>query len=797
MNSDWLRWLLDVDVIPRDSDSLRLAWERPWPNWLWALLIIAAGVFAVWSYSRLAGNRVGRGILAGARFLIIFLVLILLGGPLLELPRETVEQDWVIFLADRSASMTIKDAEGASAAVTHRSSRDEQLRRALSTQSDVLSKLDRDRHMVWMGFHTGAFNLQGATTSETENETTNTEVAANPVPELGDPSGRRTNITGALEQVLQRAAARPVSGIVLFSDGRTDLPPSRVTAIVRRLQADAIPVHVVPLGSADPVGDLAVRRVDAPRRAFVRDKVPVVVELDRLGTVRDQGGFVKLIDPSTNEEFDRIEIPAPSGDGSQPEQLTLTAEPQLAGEATWQVVVETAQADLIPENNLKPFQIELIDRPLRVLYVEGYPRWEYHFVKNLLVREKSIESSVMLISASSDFAQEGNVPITRLPRSTEEFAQYDVIILGDVPATFFSPEQLEMVRAHVADRGAGLLWIAGERNLPATYAGMPLADLLPMRGSLNLQPLDEALTMTPTPLAERLGVLRLTSSTDRDSGWPQELANPATGWSQLYWAQRIEPGNLKPAAEVLAQSAPNQSGTQYPLVLNMRYGTGQSIYVATDEIWRWRYGRGEYYPNQFWMQMIRMLGRESLTNAGDPAVLEVNPRRVATGQPMRIELRVLDAQLMQAQRPTILVVLETEDGQRFAEIELRRVDGTEDRYAATYLPDAAGSLRVRLADPTLARLNMQTAVEVFAPDDELRRPETDHETLASLASSTGGRVIQPDELSQLLDPQVLKNRSVRTRNPLTESIWDSPLAFILALVALTAEWIGRKIMRLI
>ena len=45
------------------------------------------------------------------------------------------------------------------------------------------------------------------------------------------------------------------------------------------------------------MGDLAIRRVDAPRRAFVRDKVPVVVEIDRLGDAADGlRGKIQLVD---------------------------------------------------------------------------------------------------------------------------------------------------------------------------------------------------------------------------------------------------------------------------------------------------------------------------------------------------------------------------------------------------------------------------------------------------------------------------------------------------------------------
>jgi len=806
MNSPLLRWLLDVDLIPTGSESLQFAWERPWPAWVWSVLLVIVALFALWSYTRLTGNRFWRGLMAGARAVLIMLVLVLISGPMLQLPRETVEQDWVLVLADRSQSMTIADGASQVNQSTGRMTREQQLRGAMDKQAEVLKFLATQRHVVWMGFHFGAFDLAGKGIEASgdqgiENSASTPSNASAALPDLGTPDGRRTDIESALDQALQRAAARPVSGIVLLSDGRTDAPPSR--ALLRRLQAEAIPVFVVPLGSNEPLGDLAIRRVEAPRRAFVRDKVPVVVELDQLGSaIKSAGGTVSLIDEATGQELDKKQIVP----GETTESLTLTAEPQLAGEATWKVVINTTEPDLIPENNLKPFNIELIDRPLRVLFIEGYPRWEYRFVKELIRREKSIESSVMLISADRDFAQEGNVPITRLPRSPEEFAAYDVVILGDVPAGFFSPEQLGMIRGHVADRGAGLLWIAGERNNPQSYVSTDLADLLPMRGSLELQPIGTPVTMQPTPLAERLGVMQLVSGGQvagvgaaspegSMAGWPNELADPSFGWNRLFWAQRIEPGALKPAAEVIAQTVQLFGQTPLPLVMSMRYGAGQSIYVATDETWRWRYGRGELYPEQFWLQMIRLLGRESLGSAGDQATLDASPRRVASGQPMRVELRVLDAQLLQTQRSSVAVVLETEDGVKIAEIELRKVDGTEDRYAATYLPEAPGSLRLRVDDPSFAALNLQAPVEVYSPDDELRRPETDHELLRNLATSTGGKVLTTDQLADL--PQLLPNRSVTTMNPLSEPIWDSPLALILALALLTFEWIGRKVLRLV
>ncbi len=770
MNNDLVRWLLDVDAIPKDAAGVELAWERPFAAWIWVLLIVTALAFAVWSYSRLSGPVVLRRALAAIRFVLLLVVLIIFAGPLLKQPRETVEEDWVLVLADRSRSMEIADVQEAG----QRLSRDQQLRRAVDGSADLWERLGRERHLVWLGFHSGAFNLAA-------------DEAGSARVDLGTAAGEQTSLGAAIGQALQQAAARPVSGVVVFSDGRTTDPPDR--SLVRQLQAEGIPVFVIPLGSPVPIGDLAIRGIEAPRRAFIGDKVPVVVEIDRLGAFDGETpATIRLIDQGTGEELDRVQL----GPGDDTQRVTLTADPTLVGEANWQVVLEGEKPDLIPDNNAKPFVIELIDRPLRILYVEGYPRWEYRYLKNLLVREESLDSSVMLLSADRDFAQEGNQPITRLPRSPEEFAQFDVIIIGDVPGNFFSLDQLEMIRSQVADRGTGLLWIAGDRSTPRSYAGSSLADLLPVRGSLALAPIGQPVNMRPTALADRLGVLQLRI---RDEvGWPVDLSDPSYRWSRLQYAQLLEPGRLKPTAEVLAETSQEIDGTALPLVVRMRYGAGQSIYVASDEIWRWRYGRGEVLPEQFWIQMIRMLGRESLTGAGRRGSLEVAPRRVALGQPVRIDLRLLDAELADTRRSSASAVVVDAEGETLTEVELRRLGADEERYAATYLPGTTGALRVRLEDPTLSGVDLEAVVEVFAPEDELRRPETDHPLLAELAESTNGRTLAPAQLNEL--EELLPKRSVRTLNPLTERIWDTPLFFGLIVLLITLEWIGRKAARL-
>src|SRR5690606_16936658 len=99
----------------------------------------------------------------------------------------------------------------------------------------------------------------------------------------------------------------------------------------------------------------------------------------------------------------------------------------------------------------------------------------------------------------------------------------------------------------------------------------------------------------------------------------------------LRWVQGV--GALKPAVEVLAQVS-GPEGSEAPLILLQRFGAGRSLYVATDDTWRWRYGRGELYFEQFWIQLVRLLSRQRLDQSGAGVRLAVSQRQVGVEEPV-------------------------------------------------------------------------------------------------------------------------------------------------------------------
>ncbi len=790
--NELLARLLDLDTLQFGGEGVAFGFDRPIPAWVWVTIGAAALVAAWLSYRRMDGPVWARSVLASLRALALVGVALLISGPRLVERSETIERDWVLVLVDRSASMSIGDApalrEGG-----ERRSRDEQLRDALRESWPMWRELGRDREIVWLGFDAGAYDLSvararggGAIESVT----------------LGDAEGKRTSLASALAQALRRSAARPLSAVVVMSDGRSLDEPSR--AALRQLQAERIPVHALALGSERPVGDLAILRTEAPEVAFVDDVAPVTVELSRTGAEGEGVATARLVDKATGKVLAEREVRL----GDEPQEITLSHKPEQAGEATWVVEVTTASGDdLIEANNAVETRVRLVDRPMRVLHLDGYPRWEQRYLKNLLIRERSIVSSSLLLAPNRRYLQEGDVELDALPDSPERWAEYDAVVIGDVLPGVFTLQQLENLREHIASRGAGLIWIAGPGATPNAWFDTPLADLLPVSASAGVVgPIGEPVVAAPTPTAERLGVLRLGISAD--DPWPTDLSDPSAGWSILRWAQRIPTEAIKPAAEALAVSRPvadEFADESYPLVLSMRFGAGRVLYVATDEIWRWRYARGEILPERFWVQMLRFIGRESLSRAGRSATLSVSPRAAVVEQPVRVSVELLDQSLMDAGLASVAVRLErrAEPGETDAPAPVElvlRPDASEGRagarrYSATWLPTESGTWRVRPIEPALAGMGLDADLVVSLPNDEMRRPETDFPLLERLSAETGGRVYSEATLTSL--PEDIPNRQLRILRERAETLWDTPLALIVMVSLLTLEWVGRRVIRLL
>ena len=251
--SEFFGKLFGLREVTLSDPGVRLELAREWAPWVWAFLLLAATTFAAWSYWRLIGPVAARASLATLRTLTIAALLVMIAGPQLVKQSERIEKDWVVVLVDRSASMKIADVGDSLG------QREDQLRQALIAGVPSWNAIRADRNLLFLGFDAGAYDLKAPDVAATGLTPGTLPVT------LNDPEGRRTSLARSIDQALRRVASRPVAGLVVISDGKSDEGLTR--PLQRQIEARQVPIFPVPLGSPTPIPDFAVARVEAPPAA--------------------------------------------------------------------------------------------------------------------------------------------------------------------------------------------------------------------------------------------------------------------------------------------------------------------------------------------------------------------------------------------------------------------------------------------------------------------------------------------------------------------------------------------------
>ena len=792
-------WLLKAigisETFTGRLDEVRWMWARPRVFWVGLILLLPVAVIVVLRQRRNLPHisPALRGLLSACRIGILLLLVVILGGPYLRLAEPVMQKPVLAWLTDRSASMDLPvgsydgaqlvdlasaagmmgtpgDEPAASVDAEVRRellnlSRGELARRVIEHHRGSLMEPLKERFDLCLySFARGLWP-----------DMLNGEEPSNRVDEFTEEDRNDTALGSALEEAMARAAGRRLAGIVVLTDGRSTTGPDPVEVLQRHravtTNETGTPVWTVPVGSPEPLTDIALLDVLAPSQV-ARDDIGVVVATIGSHGFDDRPVSVRLLEG--DEVLDEAELNL-SGDKRQQAQLRFEAkEPGLR---LLTIDVSPQAEEQVQSNNRLGLTINVDEERWRILYLEGYPDWDFRFLDHALRRDHGLEvATVMEASLRADGVKAENLwEAADLPQDAAGFSEYHVVILGDITPAQLPLRFQEQLATAVREEGLGLIVRAGPYAMPHAFADGPLATLLPIRVTSSDGAPEGSPSGVEAPAFAPFQMVVTASGSMHPAFSLYESATRNRGvWSRMppfFWAACAD--EASPGATVLAET--EVGGERRPLIAEHFAGAGRVLFIGTDTTFRWRRNIGDHLFYRFWGQAIRHIAR-SKKRSSENNWMEVYPPRTVAGQSVYIELYAVDGEGRPLTASEAAVHVGSGDWARTVPLYRSAQPG---HFRGTWSTEKEGDFQFSYTDAYGSTIT--ATARVVESGQELLRPDVDRDTLGSLAEGSGGGLLELDRVHQLLDQ--LQGETVTVQRTHEEELWDN-WATLVALVML-------------
>jgi hypothetical protein len=781
--AETLRERLELARLPRGGQVLL------------SLVVLALAVALVlWLYRREGAAPVTRKLLlAGLRLAALVGIVIVILDPVRVLERIREIEGVTIVLVDESASMSVRDRYPPElgeplAARIHATpeelgmlTRAQVVRRLLlDDERPVLEALAERNPVRVLGFGRKVLprvELQRGQIADGE---------------LGEPTMDATDLAAALREAMEGGEGRPTAAVVLLTDGRSNTGEDPMVA-AEALRRRDIPVHAVGIGDPSDPRNTAVVDVRAPRRTLTSEPFSIRVRLRAEGVPGEESRLVvtrrsRGANGGTPIKEYRVRFPAEGHEIA----VDLTDSRDEPGKLIYEARLTPLERETTVDDNVAEAQVEVVDEKLRLLLVAGGPGREYRALRALFTRDATVELSCWLQSADPDFPQDGNKRLRRLPDSSSDLNEYDVVILLDPGGEELDESWLTELRDLVRDRGGGLAFVAGGEgtlDLLRSPAGRPIRGLLPVRTDIARA---ESTSMLGGPSRGQAWGLTVTRE-GRGHTLTQLVEDPeqvTSTWAALpgfYGGFPVE--REKAGAVALVRSADPTAVGRYGstiLLAAQWYGSGRTMFLGTGETWRWR-GRADTHFTRFWLGAVRFLSAGRLDAGRGRLRLETDREQYSVGDRIEVRARVLNERYEAASEAAVTLLVRGPE--RDEEAELAAETSRPGWYRGYVSARDPGWLKLSL--PARSGGQASVRLRIARSSRELGVVQRDGGLLGALAKRTGGEFLDPGDIDEAVERiGVRRERVVIPAS--TERLWDRWWTLFVVVGLLAAEWGLRK-----
>jgi hypothetical protein len=801
----WFQFLAQQTSAGSSSVSSAFEWDWPYSAGDWSI-VVGLMLTAIWAV--VIARRDTREL---SKFWTVWLSLLRLGmiatllvialNPHIRTQRESFRPSQVALVVDTSTSMKQPATDIRPGTATP--DRATVVREFLE-KTPLLAELQKQHAVDVFTFDSDLngplyrFPWSGSRTSES------TEKSSDAQPPTWNawlqPARSSTALGDALDKVLAETKGKTLSGVIVISDGASNVGRSPDTAIQRAKQ-NGVRLITIGVGGTTPPVDLSIAKVVTPTDVAKGDAFELSAWVQTRG-LTNQNVSVELLQRGPQDAspivVDTKSVPAIEGAGPQEIQFSRTLTEAGAFEYTIRTVAGPDVLESRLDNNSESRTINVFDRPSKVLIIAGGPMRDYIFAKNLLFRHKSIDTDVWLQTGKIGISQDADNLLFKFPEKREDLFAYDVLLAFDVDWTQVTPEQQQWIDEWVSSEGGGIAFIAGD-----AYTYLLSAEDEKWNKIRTLCPViidDSAMGTTLRDSARQAFQIELTQD-GQASEFLKLQDDPAAEsiWSKFSGffrtqATRGRRGGVTVYAEFTDPLARGVDGPP-PVIAGQRFGQGNSFYLGSPEFWRLRSLSEEYY-DRFWIKLTRKLAEGRSKRGLQRGMFVLDSREFDLGQTIPVRVRVLNEQFQPLNAPSFSVDVYDSQGRPLTPpLVLAQDRFRPAEYTGEFRADLSGRYRLEMEVPGL-KDRLQEELQIRLPEREFAEMTQNVAVLMNLADQTGGKYLTLDTAAAAI-PDLLPDKGERVIvDQRVREIWDRGWVMGLLAGLLAIEWLTRKLLKL-
>ena len=540
-----------------------------------------------------------------------------------------------------------------------------------------------------------------------------------------------------------------------------------------------IPVFTVGTGSEKYLPDVALVNVQPPVYGLINEKISVPFQINN-HLEKDLKTTVTMVSPDGEKVEKAVSIPSGRFTNSN-----LVWKPKKAGTYHFKLSVPVEDGEYVTDNNETSFSIEIKEEKLKVLVVESWPRWEYRFLRNALMRDPGVEVHTVLYQLSGMKQGKGLNYLPEFPQTKEELAKYDVVFLGDVKigGGQLTKLNLEMLNGLVKSQGSGLVFMPGHQGNQITFAlhdkteeMMPVVLETDRKGFGTAK--ESHMLLTYEGKDHHLTMLADKAENNR------ELWKTLPGFN---WCAPVK--KAKEGTRILAiHSELRNEWGRLPLLVTKAYGNGFTLFMGTDSAYKWRHGVEDKYHYRFWGQVVRWMAHKRHISSDKNIRIFYSPEAPSQNDTIDIQATIHDATGQPLNKAVTVCEITSPKGKK-VKFNMNNTDNDWGVYKGSFKAEEAGKYKLAISVPQ-SNLKHEIEIDVKQEGFETVGQPGRFNVLKEIANLSKGEFVKYSEFAaiaqKLHDLPEPKIREKRYR------LWNQTWWAGIILLLLTVHWTVSK-----